>query len=356
MKRILTWILVLAVMLSLCACGKAGADAGKTGALNQADGAGSTATDQTTGVEYPVTVTDQAGRTVTIEKEPQTLVSGYYISTSMLIALDQDHKLVGIEAKANSRPIYRLSAPALLDLPSVGTAKEFDLEGCAALNPDLVILPIKLKSAVESLEQLGIDVILVNPENTDLLVEAIGILAKVTNSEARAQAWLAFNEKQTAMLNEKGVTTSATAPSVYLAGNSSLLSTSGGMMYQHTVIRSAGGSNVAAALTDTYWVNIDYEQLLKWDPAYIILASDAAYTCEDVLKDPNLTNCRAVREGKVYQMPNTAEAWDSPVPSGVLGSVWLASVLHPDLISAEEAQAVITEFYEQFYGFVYPHA
>lgn len=85
--------------------------------------------------EYPVTVTDQAGRDVTIEAQPTRLVSGYYISTSALIALGLQDSLVGIEAKAASRPIYQLSAPQLLELPSVGSAKEFDLEGCAALEP-----------------------------------------------------------------------------------------------------------------------------------------------------------------------------------------------------------------------------
>ena len=44
---------------------------------------------------------------------------------------DRD-KMVGIEAKADKRAIYKLAAPDLIELPSVGTAKEFDLEGCAA--------------------------------------------------------------------------------------------------------------------------------------------------------------------------------------------------------------------------------
>ena len=88
---------------------------------------------------YPLTVTDQAGRQVTIESKPEKLVSGYYISTSVLIALGLDDEMAGIEAKANKRAIYKLSAPELMDLPSVGSAKEFDLEGCAALEPDLVI-------------------------------------------------------------------------------------------------------------------------------------------------------------------------------------------------------------------------
>ena len=55
--------------------------------------------EEAAGGNFPVTVTDQAGREVTIEKEPETLVSSYYISTSLLMALDIDEKLVGVENK-----------------------------------------------------------------------------------------------------------------------------------------------------------------------------------------------------------------------------------------------------------------
>ena len=74
---------------------------------------------------------------------------------------------------------------------------------------------------------------------------------------------------------------------------------------------------------------------------------------DDVLNDPSLAGCKAVKNGRVVQIPGDAEAWDSPVPSGILGSVWLASVLHPEQCPAGEAAAVINEFYETFYGFTY---
>lgn len=300
---------------------------------------------------YPVTLTDQAGREVTIEAKPERLVSGYYISSSVLIALELDEKLVGIEAKANKRPIYKLSAPALIDLPSVGTAKEFDLEGCAALEPDLVILPIKLKNAVETLESLGIDVLLVNPEDEALLTAMINLIAEATGAQETAQALLGFADEQKAYLTD--LLKDAEKPTVYLAGNSSFLSTAGSAMYQSDMISLAGGENVAAAIEDSYWVEIGYEQLLAWDPTYIVLASDATYTVEDVLTDPNLSNCAAVKNGRVYQLPSKAEAWDSPVPSSILGSLWLANVLHPELLDDAACADVIDEYYETFYGFTY---
>ena len=175
MKKLLSLLLCLAMVLSLTACGQSG----ETQPAVSETVIPETSAPETTipAGHYPITVTDQAGREVTIEQAPERLVSGYYISTSALIALDLEDRLVGIEAKADKRAIYRLSAPELIDLPNVGTAKEFDLEGCAALEPDLVILPLKLKDAAKTLEDLGFPVLLVNPEDQAQLEEMISLIA-----------------------------------------------------------------------------------------------------------------------------------------------------------------------------------
>jgi len=297
---------------------------------------------------YPVTVTDQAGREVTIEKEPSSIVSGYYISSSLLIALGLKDKVVGIEAKADKRPIYKLAAPELTELPNVGTAKEFNLETCAALSPDLVILPMKLKDAAQSLTDLGITVLLVNPESQDLLTEMINTIATATNTNSEAAKLLAYIYSQKDMLTS--ALSGVEPESVYLAGNSSFLSTAGPSMYQSSIIELAGGKNAADSITDTYWVEISYEQLLAWDPSYIIIASDAEYTVDDVMNDPNLAECTAVKNSHVYAIPGDMEALDSPVPAGILASVWLAGILHPDQVSADTYTTEITNYYETFYG------
>lgn len=301
--------------------------------------------------EGEIALTDQTGRQLTLAQTPERIVSGYYISSSALVALGLEDKLVGIEAKADKRPIYARSAPELMELPSVGTAKEFDLEGCVALKPDLVILPAKLKSAAETLESLGIPVLLVNPESARQMEQMVSLLGQATGTQDRAEALLSFIAGQRE--NLETLLADVEKPRVYLAGNSSLLSTAGAGMYQSDMMLLAGGENVAAGIADTYWADISYEQLLAWDPDYIVLASDASYTVEEVLADPNLADCAAVKNGNVLRLPGDAEAWDSPVPGGILGSVWLASALHPDRMSPEDRDAIINQFYETFYGFRY---
>lgn len=367
MKKFLSILLAGLMALSLVACGaeKTPVSEPVASVVTEAENTAEELTGAETVVEepvveevkedryviYPVTVKDQAGRDVVIEKDPETLVSGYYISSSLLIALELDDRMVGIEAKAGKRPIYKLAAKELIDLPSVGSAKEFDLEGCAALNADLVILPVKLKDAAATLEELGITTLLVNPESEDLLLEMVDIIATATNKIDRAAELKNFITEKGDMLQDK--LGSIEGKNVYLAGNSSVLSTAGNKMYQCGMIELAGGNNVAAEIEDKYWVDVDYEQILAWNPEYIIIAAEAEYSVEDLLADEAFSGCKAVADGNVYKIPSDAEAWDSPVPSGILGSVWLAGILHPDVISSEESDSIIGEFYETFYGFKY---
>ena len=303
--------------------------------------------------ESSVTVTDQLGREVVIEKKPETIISGYYISSSLLIALGEKNRLTGVEAQADKRPIYALAAPKLLDLPGVGTVKELDLELCAALKPDLVIVPAKLREKIPAMEELGLTVLAVNPENQELLREMTELLGTATHTQETAEKLIDATDKLLAdlrsALEEK--TEKEEKPTVYLGGNSSFFSTAGPSMYQHSLIDQAGGKNVAAELTDDYWAKISYEQLLAWNPDYIILAANASYSVDSILNDKQLAECTAVKNGHVYQIPSNIEAWDSPVPGSVLGSLWLASILHPESYPPARYQQAVTAFYEEFYGF-----
>ncbi|UPA29961.1 hypothetical protein TPDSL_34830 [Terrisporobacter petrolearius] len=296
-----------------------------------------------------VTITDHAGREVKVTGNYEKIVSGYYISTSMLVSLGLNDKLVGIESKAEKRPLYKLAAKELLELPKVGTAKDFDLEGCIALKPDLVILPKKLTEQAKTLSDAGITVIVINPENEKLLKESIEMVATATGTTEKAKKLLSYYDEQYAKL-EKLTKDSKEKPSVYLAGTSDILTVASGKMYQNSVIEKAGGVNVAKDLTDDQWAKISYEQLLKYNPDMIVIIPEAEFTKEDVLKDPQLANLNAVKNKAVYEMPSDFEAWDSPVPSCVLGSMWLASIIDEEGYSFDDFKNDAASFYKEFYN------
>ncbi len=295
---------------------------------------------------------------MTIEKQPERIVSGYYISSSACIALGLTDKMVGIEDKSTKRPIYKLAAPALIDLPNVGSAKAFDLEACIATEPDLVILPMKQKDTAQTLQEMGIATLLVLPESHEQLIEMFTLIGTATNTVEQAEKLISYyNTKLSAVTELTRDIPDDEKPVVYLGSTSDILRTAPREMYQASLITTAGGKNAGDVLEGSSWTDIDNETFLTMNPDIIVIPTDnfavssPDYTAEDVMNNPTFSNVTAVKNGAVYQMPVGYEAWDSPVPSGILGTLWMLKTLHPELYPAEQFAADVNEFYTVFYGF-----
>lgn len=68
-----------------------------------------------------------------------------------------------------------------------------------------------------------------------------------------------------------------------------------------------------------------------------------------MIQDPQLSQLAAIQNSRVYAMPSSLESWDSPVPSALVGSRWIAAVLHEDLYAFDAFQSDARQFYRDFY-------
>ncbi len=295
------------------------------------------------------TITDHANNVLVLEKEATKVVTSYYITTSAVLGVGAVDKLVALEDNAGYRPLYEHVAPHLLGIPGVGTAKDVDIEATLALEPDLVILPTRVQDSANTLTELGVNVLSVNPESSKELKEMIRMIGKATGNDEQAEKVIERAETSLSTLDKK--LENAKAPTVYLASNSGILVTAGAKMYQDTLIEQAKAINVAKSIEDTYWAAISYEQLIDYNPEYIIITPAANYGVEEVLNNPNIQMLDCIKNKKVYKMPSSLEAWDSPLPSSFLGSLWIASVVHPEFYTNEEFVLAVQSFYKDFYGF-----
>ena len=259
--------------------------------------------------ETKITLTDQAGRKIVLKEPANKLVSTYYISTYACLALGLSDNLVGIEQKADSRPIYSMVNSKLLELPQVGSMKGINIEAIADLEPDLVILPLKLKDNADTLDDLGVKSIVVNPESDELLLEMLSLLAKATGKDDQAKLLNSYYDDKIEKMEEYGDSNKT----VYIGSNSAFLETAPGTMYQSKMIEIAGGKNVAKDIEGDYWTAVSYETLLQLNPDIIIIPPAASYSVQDVLNDSQLSSLTAIKNNAVYQMPKGIEEWDSPV-------------------------------------------
>ncbi len=338
-KRGLSLFLAIMLIFTLSACGK------KDITELPAPGQNSQQEEENTDT---VTITDQLGRTVSVKKDVQRIVSTYYISSSLLIALGARDKLVGIEMKADAREIYKRAAPEFLELPAVGSGKGVNIEEIAKLAPDVVILPIKLADSVAQLEELNIPVIVINPETMDNFIDCVLIVSKAVGCEERGEELVGYYESIIQSTKEK--TEGLDKPTVYLSAGSDYLSTCTSKMYQNDLIQMTGGENVSASLEDGYWQTISAEQLISWNPEYFFMVNYAEYSRDDILRDTRLADMEAVKNGSIFVFPSALEPWDYPTPSSVLGILWLTNKLHPEIYSTEDYVNEAQNFYSTYFN------
>lgn len=342
-KKGVSLLLCLLLVLSMAACSPKQTntdDGNQTGQITDVNTADTSSQE--------IVLTDQAGREVKLDAPAEKIVSCYYITTYACLALGLRDNLVGIESKADKRPIYGMAAPELLELPAVGTLKEFNVEAAAALEPDLVIMPKKLLDSADALTELGIPVLVVYPENQVLLEEMLSLIGKACGAEEKAEELIDYYGNAQ---KELAAYAKETDVKVYMAGVSSYLNTAPEGMYQADLIQKAGGVNAAKNLTGDYWTEVSYEDILAMNPDVMIVPSSAEYSVDDIKNDPQLSEVNAVKNGTVYQMPKGIEEWDSPIPSGVLGIRWLCSILHEDSYSMDAMKEDAKDFYKTFYLF-----
>ena len=342
-KRIISLLLAMVMTMSLLAgCGSKPAENENNEVQQEQQGEQSTA----------VTVTDAMGNTVTLEKPAEKVVTCFYGTSYAMIALGVSDKVVGMEAKANSRPIYGLAAPAMLELPNVGSMKEFNVESAIGLEPDVVILPKKLQDTASTFAEVEIPVVIWDAETQESLESMLTMIGTLCGVSEKAEALINYyHDTYAAVADMTKDLTDEEKPVVYMGGNSSYLQTAPKTMYQAGLIENAGGINAAANIDGNYWVDVAYEQVIEMNPDIIILPVDAEYAVEDVLADAQLAEITAVKNGAVYKMPKGFEAWDSCVPSSVLGTLWTLATIHGDLYSMDEMRAEAADFYKTFYGF-----
>jgi iron complex transport system substrate-binding protein len=319
--------LVLAVLVAACAQPAATPSAPETPAGSPSTPA--TATPEPATV-YPLTLTDDAGREVTLEAEPQRIVSLAPSNTEIVCAIDACDRLVGV-------PEYQVGYPddvaaTVADLPIVVSFGPVDREAIVATEPDLVLAAgneLTSTQDIDALVDLGLSVIVLYPESLGQVSANIELVGEALNAQAEAAEVTAgmaetIEAVETAVAGEVPPRTfyevSVFEGTIYTAGEDSFLA---------SLVETAGGDPITGDAASTA---IALEDLVTADPELIVLG-DAAYdptiTAESVEARDGWADMTAVQDGRVVPLPEDILI-TRPGPRIVVGLEALARVIHPD--------------------------
>ncbi|MCW2742092.1 MAG: Fe3+ transporter substrate-binding protein [Blastococcus sp.] len=272
--------LLLSLLLTLSACGNDSADAGAP-ASGSSDPAA-----------FPVTVTGADGE-LTLDEQPQTIVSLSATATEMLFAIGAGDQVEAVDDTSN----YPEEAPT-----SELAAFTPNAEAIAKYSPDLVVLSDDLNGIVASLDALAVPTLLLPAAQTvDDSYDQLATLGDATGHADEADDVVADMQDRIAAAVDS-VSSEAEGlrvyheldPSFYSAASSTFI---GSIYAEFGLENIADGSPDAAG----GYPQLSAEYIVGQAPDLIVLADTKCceQTAETVAERPAFDTVPAVRDGRI---------------------------------------------------------
>jgi len=210
--------------------------------------------------------------------------------------LGAEDEIAGI-AKTSQSEIY--PAEKTDKLPSVGTYIKPNLEQIIEMQPDIVITSFHSKGVVADLERFGIKNEYVKADSIDDIYKNIRKVAEITGKQEKAEEIIAEFQKEISVIDSEKFKGKKMV--FFYAGNPAMAFNSSTL--PGDIFRIFGLENIADKLEgSTPIVNVEF--ILEEDPDFIVILST---TVENFLaENPVLKNVKAVKNGKIYNIPQSS--------------------------------------------------
>ncbi len=270
---------------------------------------------------FPVTVTDDDGQTITIDQEPQRLISLAPSNTEIVYALGIGDRLVAVSD-------YSDYPPEAATKPKVGYIR-VDIERVIDYNPDLILATgAQRQQVTPQLRQRGLKVITLDPKNIEHVFDNIVLVGRATGQTAAAEKLVA-ELKARVQQTESRVRQARTRPRVFFELDKKLFTVGPGSFIHDLIVR-AGGENIAGD-ADRPYPQLSLEVLLQRDPEVIIITDIGQYggeTPESVRARPGWDSISAVKNNRI--VPINPDLVNRPGPRIVDGFEAIARAIHPE--------------------------
>ena len=237
-----------------------------------------------------VTVHDDAGNAVTLDKPAMRVISMAPHVTETLFAAGGGSRIVGAVN-------YSDYPEAAKSIPRIGSNREIDLERVISMKPDLIVawMHNNAERQIEMVRKLGVPVFLSDPQKLDGIPDNVARLGQLMGTQAVAEPAAAELRRQLAELRGRY----AGRPPVrtfYQVWDKPLYTLSG----RHIItdaLRLCGGENIFDKLTVTAPI-VSIESVLQADPEAVFGTAEKNYGGVNLWKP--YTTLLATRKGNLF--------------------------------------------------------
>jgi iron complex transport system substrate-binding protein len=284
---------------------------------------------------YPLRVVDDSGASLTLAARPRRIVSLTLFSDEVLLQLLGPDRLLGVTTFSTDPAVSNVAAQAA-EVPHRLT---MNVELLVSLAPDLVIVASWTDpDSVRQLRDAGIPVYLVSsPVTFDEIRSKVVALALLVGEGERGRALVAAMDRELADVAARVAKIPASRRLSVIDWTPWGAAQGRGSSWDE-IVRAAGLTNAADSVASDRWgqVPLSKERLLELDPDVLVLpgwvsgdpkgGADAFYRA--TVRDPALEGLRAVRTGRVYEMPERLRTTTSQYIADAVR--WLAETAYPE--------------------------
>jgi iron complex transport system substrate-binding protein len=334
-----------------------------------------------------ITVTDVAGRDVTLDAPVERVILGEGRQIYLVGLLEPEDPFAHVvgwredfsQADPDNYARYLERFPEMEAIPTFGGFKDgtFDVEQAASLTPDVVMMNIEAKAATEDagyddkLAELDIPIVYVDFREDPIAntIPSMRIIGKLMGDEAAAEEFITFAEEQLARVTDVIEQADPERPSVFIdraGGYSDECCMSFGPANFGEYVTLAGGTNIAADIIPNTFGTLNPEQIIAADPDHVVVTGgswDAYVPGGDwvgVGPGADMEKARAKLEALTER---TAMTGIQAVESDNVHAIWhqfynspyyfvaiqqLAKWLHPDLFADLDPEATMAELHDRF--------
>lgn len=277
----------------------------------------------------PIEVRDDLDVLHRLNAAPERVVSLAPNITEMVFALGLGERLVGVSSFCD----YPTEAQTL---PRVGGFSDPDLERTLALEPELVLLTRVSHEAIRiALDAAGVTVYTVFPQKVGDLGDTLRRLGILLGAEGAGRMLSAELEGRFAAVRKAVADVPEEARvRVFFEVDPQPLMTVTDDSFQGSLIRLAGGRNIAAPLPRSY-ARIAAEAVIAADPQVIVCAHKRGPA---VGERRGWGNLEAVRRGRVHPEID-ADLLVRAGPRAAEGAEALLRIFYPELAGAAPSRA-----------------
>lgn len=305
--------IISTLLLLLVACGQTPADPATTPEIAS-----------TPAATFPLTITDDTGREVTLDAQPERIVSLLPSNTEILFAVGAGNQVVGVTSYCN----YPAEATTHDQVGGI-TNKSLSVETIVALEPDLILASASQEEIIPILEDSGLTVLVLDPATFNDIFANIEMVGQATGHTDQATS-LADDLRQRVTAVTNKVDGATTRPTVFYEVWHDPLMTGGPNTFIGQLITLAGGESIFADVADD-WPQVSTEVIVARNPE-VILGPDShaeELTIEKINGRAGWDNIAAVQNERIYML--NGDAISRPGPRIVDMLEEAARNLHPDL-------------------------